>query len=103
MSVSNPSVGALILASQILMYMPPNPIHPPLLTNFHFRWWPQKAKGVRMGFFGRSWSSENPAALSADCQKFIYLTPKKLTQTPGRGRDFVPESDLYAWPKLDYN
>lgn len=40
-----------------------------------------------------------PAGLSADCQKFIYLTPKKLTQTPERGREREreagPESDLY--------
>jgi len=85
---------------------------PPPKTNLHFRWrrwrwWPQQRKlngwveflgGGMMGL-----KSENPAGLSADCQKFIYLTPKKLTQTPGRGRDFVPESDLYAWPKLDYN
>lgn len=31
-----------------------------------------------------------PCCLSADCQKFIYLTPKKLTQTPVRRTTAYP-------------
>lgn len=60
-----------------------------------------------------------PCCLSADCQKFIYLTPKKLTQTPvrrttaypgtppftpphdwGRGLSRETKSDLFACPKI---
>lgn len=62
-----------------------------------------------------------PSCLSADCQKFIYLTPKKLTQTPVRRTTAYPatapphhthslgawlvtrnetKSDLFACPKI---
>lgn len=63
-----------------------------------------------------------PCCLSADCQKFIYLTPKKLTQTPVRRTTAYPgtpptpplttggvachekRNPIYLpAPKLDYN